>query len=217
MSPQVSIDWEAVSASCRRRHIARLALFGSVLRDDFKPDSDVDVLVEFLPGHVPGLRLVTIEREFSELLLVERDDLGCVGDGVFRQPRGACRQQGVPWRLGRFRIAGRRHTDHRHEATAVEVIALHHDARPAERGFGIRIRALPRFAVLCCWDTSSRNKHGVQRAAYRHGHGKRLSETDDKIGTTSRNACPLSEGGPHLRHLNRHVEMGMSDTENGRL
>ena len=62
----------------------------------------------------------------------------------------------------------------------------------------------------------SRNNHGVQRPAYRHGHGKRLSETDDKIGTTSRNACPLSEGGPHLRHLNRHIEMGMPDTENGR-
>jgi hypothetical protein len=143
--------------------------------------------------------------------------LGCVGDGVFLQPRGAGRRQGVPWRLGRFQIASRGHTDHRHEATAVEGIALHHDARPAERGFRIRLMALPRFAVLCRWDTSSRNEHGVQRAAYRHGHGKRLSETDDEIGTTPRNACPLSEGGPHLRHLNRHVEMGMSDTENGRL
>ena len=46
----------------------RLALFGSVLRDDFRPDSDVDVLVEFQPGHVPGLDFVRIEREFSELL-----------------------------------------------------------------------------------------------------------------------------------------------------
>ena len=40
---------------CRRHHICKLALFGSVLRDDFGPDSDVDVLVEFEPGHVPGL------------------------------------------------------------------------------------------------------------------------------------------------------------------
>jgi len=43
-------------------------LFGSVLRDDFQPDSDVDVLVEFKPGHVPGLDFVVIERELSDLL-----------------------------------------------------------------------------------------------------------------------------------------------------
>jgi hypothetical protein len=75
MSPHVSIDREAVSAFCKRHHIARLALFGSVLRDDFEPDSDVDVLVEFLPGHIPGLRFVTIEREFSELLHGRRVDM----------------------------------------------------------------------------------------------------------------------------------------------
>ncbi|MFO7693925.1 MAG: nucleotidyltransferase family protein [Vicinamibacterales bacterium] len=68
MNHNLPIDPEAVSAFCRRHHIARLALFGSVLREDFRPESDVDVLVEFLPGHVPGLRFVTIEREFSELL-----------------------------------------------------------------------------------------------------------------------------------------------------
>jgi predicted nucleotidyltransferase len=68
MSPQIAIDRDAVSAFCRRHHIVRLALFGSVLRDDFKPDSDVDVLVEFQSGHVPGLGFVTIEREFSALL-----------------------------------------------------------------------------------------------------------------------------------------------------
>jgi predicted nucleotidyltransferase len=45
-----------------------LALFGSVLRDDFGPDSDVDVLVEFQAGHVPGFNFVSIEREFSGLL-----------------------------------------------------------------------------------------------------------------------------------------------------
>jgi hypothetical protein len=47
MSRHISIDRNAVSAFCRRHHITRLALFGSVLRDDFGPDSDVDVLVEF--------------------------------------------------------------------------------------------------------------------------------------------------------------------------
>jgi len=75
MSPKISIDREAVSAFCRRHHIARLALFGSVLRDDFRPDSDIDVLVEFQPGHVPGLRFVSIEREFSELLHGRRIDM----------------------------------------------------------------------------------------------------------------------------------------------
>lgn len=75
MSPHLSIDRDAVSGFCRRHPIARLGLFGSVLRDDFKPDSDVDVLVEFLPGHVPGLRFVTIERECSERLHGRRVDM----------------------------------------------------------------------------------------------------------------------------------------------
>ena len=75
MSPHVSIDRDAVSAFCRRHHITRLALFGSVLRDDFRPDSDVDVLVEFQAGHVPGLNFVSIEREFSELLHGRRVDM----------------------------------------------------------------------------------------------------------------------------------------------
>jgi predicted nucleotidyltransferase len=50
-------------------------LFGSVLRDDFRSESDVDVLVEFQPGHVPGLEFVTIERELSGLLQGRRVDL----------------------------------------------------------------------------------------------------------------------------------------------
>ena len=75
VSPQIPIDRDAVTAFCRRHHITRLALFGSVLRDDFRPDSDVDVLVEFQPGHVPGLDFVTIEREFSGLLQGRRVDM----------------------------------------------------------------------------------------------------------------------------------------------
>jgi len=75
MSPRISIDRDAISAFCRRHHIARLALFGSVLRDDFRADSDVDVLVEFLPGHVPGLDFITIERELSLLLQGRRVDM----------------------------------------------------------------------------------------------------------------------------------------------
>ena len=75
MSPHILIDRDAVAAFCRRHHIKRLALFGSVLRDDFTPDSDVDVLVEFQAGHVPGLDFVSMEREFSRLLQGRRVDI----------------------------------------------------------------------------------------------------------------------------------------------
>ena len=53
---------------CQRHHIRKLALFGSVLREDFRPDSDVDVLVEFEPGHVPGLAFFGMQDELSQLL-----------------------------------------------------------------------------------------------------------------------------------------------------
>jgi hypothetical protein len=62
------IDRSAVRAFCQRHRIARLALFGSALREDFGPNSDVDVLVEFQPGYVPGLDFVSMERELSGLL-----------------------------------------------------------------------------------------------------------------------------------------------------
>ena len=64
----LSVPREKVSDFCRRNHIKRLAFFGSVLRDDFGPDSDLDVIVEFEPGHVPGLRYFAMERELSEIL-----------------------------------------------------------------------------------------------------------------------------------------------------
>jgi hypothetical protein len=61
---------------CVAHHIRSLALFGSVLRDDFGPASDVDFLVEFEPGHVPGLlRLAAMERELSAMLGGRRVDL----------------------------------------------------------------------------------------------------------------------------------------------
>jgi len=65
----VEVPEKAVADFCRRHHIQRLALFGSVLRDDFRPDSDVDVLVEFEPGRVPGLlRMAGLEAEMGKIL-----------------------------------------------------------------------------------------------------------------------------------------------------
>ena len=64
--PQIRPD--ALAELCSRRHITKLALFGSVLRPDFRPDSDVDVLVEFEPGQTPGLAFFDIEAELSQLL-----------------------------------------------------------------------------------------------------------------------------------------------------
>jgi len=52
---------------CKRYHIRRLAFFGSVLRDDFSPNSDVDVLVDFEEGHTPGLDFIDIQDELSIL------------------------------------------------------------------------------------------------------------------------------------------------------
>jgi predicted nucleotidyltransferase len=58
-----------IEAFCRRHHIRTLALFGSVLRGDFGPGSDIDVLVEFEPDHIPGLiRFSGLELELSDLL-----------------------------------------------------------------------------------------------------------------------------------------------------
>lgn len=63
------IPKEEIAEFCKRNHIRKLSLFGSVLREDFHPDSDIDVLVEFEPGHVPGLiRLAGMELELSEIL-----------------------------------------------------------------------------------------------------------------------------------------------------
>jgi len=65
---RISVDRERIADFCRRDHVRRLAFFGSVLRDDFGPDSDVDVLVEFEEGHVPGLAFFDMESELSEML-----------------------------------------------------------------------------------------------------------------------------------------------------
>ena len=75
---QIDVPREKIRDFCRKWKIKELSLFGSVLREDFRPDSDVDVLVEFEPGTRVGLRFFTIERELSELL-GRRVDLNTAG------------------------------------------------------------------------------------------------------------------------------------------
>ena len=65
---KVDLPKEKIADFCRRHHIRKLAVFGSALRKDFRPDSDLDVLVEFDPGHTPGLAFFGMEQELSELL-----------------------------------------------------------------------------------------------------------------------------------------------------
>ena len=74
MSSHIKLDRDTIADFCRRHHIHKLSLFGSVLREDFRSDSDVDVLVEFEPGATVGLiRLSGMELELSELLGREVD------------------------------------------------------------------------------------------------------------------------------------------------
>jgi len=63
----ISIAIKQIAAFCEQHHIAKLALFGSILRDDFRADSDVDVLVEFAPGKTPGFAIVSMQQALSEL------------------------------------------------------------------------------------------------------------------------------------------------------
>ena len=76
MTSNINIEHDKLAEFCRHYYIRRLALFGSVLREDFRPDSDIDVLVEFEPEHVPGfIRLHRIEEELSHLLGGRKPDL----------------------------------------------------------------------------------------------------------------------------------------------
>lgn len=68
MAVRIPIDERQIADFCRRHHILKLTLFGSVLRDDFTADSDIDVLVIFEPGHVPGLSFVDIQEELAGML-----------------------------------------------------------------------------------------------------------------------------------------------------
>ena len=65
----IDLPKEKIAEFCRRNHIRKLALFGSALGDEFSPDSDIDLLVEFYPEHIPGLiRLAGMEIELTEIV-----------------------------------------------------------------------------------------------------------------------------------------------------
>lgn len=84
MNQQISIPKDRIAAFCRGRGIRRLAIFGSVLRPDFGPQSDIDVLVEFEPGRTPGfLGIARMERELSALLGDRKVDL-CTPEDLSR-------------------------------------------------------------------------------------------------------------------------------------
>jgi hypothetical protein len=69
VSLRIEVDHEQIAEFCRRHHIARLSFFGSVLRDDFGPESDVDVLVQFEPGSTPSLfGLTRMQRELTGIV-----------------------------------------------------------------------------------------------------------------------------------------------------
>jgi hypothetical protein len=65
---QIIFPKERIAEFCLKHHIKKLAIFGSVLRPDFRADSDIDVLVEFEPGHIPGLAFFSMEDELSEII-----------------------------------------------------------------------------------------------------------------------------------------------------
>lgn len=71
----INIPKHRIAEFCQRHHIRKLSLSGSVLRDDFRPDSDVDVLVEFEPGKTPGLAIIKMQQELSEMLNGKEVDL----------------------------------------------------------------------------------------------------------------------------------------------
>ncbi|MBN2377330.1 MAG: nucleotidyltransferase family protein [Sedimentisphaerales bacterium] len=76
MNKDLSLPTEKIAEFCRKNHVQKLAVFGSALREDFGQESDVDVLVEFLPGHVPGFfGLIDMEEELSGMCGGRKIDL----------------------------------------------------------------------------------------------------------------------------------------------
>jgi hypothetical protein len=81
VNPNIKVPGGKIAGFCQRHHVKKLSLFGSVLRNDFGPESDVDVLVEFMPGYTPGyFGLYDMEKELSELLGGRKTDIRTAQD-----------------------------------------------------------------------------------------------------------------------------------------
>jgi uncharacterized protein len=74
----IKIPKDKIAEFCRRHRIRKLSLFGSILREDFGPDSDIDVLVEFEPGATPGFAFFGLQEELSQMFS-RRVDLNTPG------------------------------------------------------------------------------------------------------------------------------------------
>jgi len=68
MDFETLLSLEALRGFCQKYHVRQLSFFGSVVRDDFGPQSDIDILVEFEPDHIPGFDFFLMEAELSQLL-----------------------------------------------------------------------------------------------------------------------------------------------------
>lgn len=75
MVQNLGIKEDRLAEFCRKHHICKLSFFGSVLRSDFRPESDVDVLVRFDPAHPVGFRIFEMEEELSNLFGGRRIDI----------------------------------------------------------------------------------------------------------------------------------------------
>jgi predicted nucleotidyltransferase len=68
LTQNISLPKKAIKDFCQRHKINKLAFFGSILGTDFRPESDVDVLVEFEPGYIPGFEFFSMQEELSEII-----------------------------------------------------------------------------------------------------------------------------------------------------
>ena len=72
---KLKIPQKELEKFCKKHHIRKLSLFGSYLREDFSDDSDIDVLVEFDPAYIPGLRIIQMQDELSTIFGGKKIDL----------------------------------------------------------------------------------------------------------------------------------------------
>ena len=82
--PRIDIPKAEIEAFCRKFGVEEVALFGSVLRDDFRPDSDVDVMLKFAPGH--GFTFENTPQIYSELQAIFRRPVDVIEKGRIRNP-----------------------------------------------------------------------------------------------------------------------------------